>query len=123
MLRAVDGPYVRWLRNAREIVGEVVWDRIQELPSMEADAILASLGVVSYADSVEAWKHARTIADPTRSPDVTMVDVSDRTSETEAERSNDGRLDFPVVHRAASSWARHYEYENADMPEARASGE
>ena len=52
-VEASAGPYSRWLRNARKVVGERAWGSLMDLPSGHADAWLLSHGVLPFKESVE----------------------------------------------------------------------
>lgn len=47
---AVDGPYLRWLKDAQKKAGKA-WDRVFDLDAGSAWAILRSLGVKPYEES------------------------------------------------------------------------
>ncbi len=57
---ATDGPYKRWLEDARKRLGERLWDLVMEREWKEAWAILQYYGVVEFEQSryyVE-WKQS-----------------------------------------------------------------
>lgn len=54
---ATNGPYLRWLKQAQEKVGDRVWGIISGLSSDHADVVLHSYGVVPFKHSTHLYKY------------------------------------------------------------------
>lgn len=61
---AVDGPYIRWLREVAARAGDRVWNVLFEsdMESKPADAVLTAKGVIRYENSPHYVDHQRMLA-------------------------------------------------------------